>query len=189
MDAFAPLLDYLKDPETPFGMADLVYGCYFIYAFIRGAFKGLPEELANLLGTVLIFFGSSRFYHPVSDFIIGHTRLEDPTASMALAYLLILLVLLLTWKLLTLLIKKALDWTCPKVLKGIGGAVVGLLKSAVIVGVILSLVLISGHQVLRTSMVEESWFGRQFGRLLPDNISLNPDAKSEEPAADGSGKP
>lgn len=192
MDALAPLFDYLNDPETPFGPADLVYATYFLYAFIRGAFRGLPTELSNLLGTVLIFFGSSKFYRPVSDFIMDHTRLEDPTASKALAYLLILLVLMLTWKLVTFLIKKTLDWSCPRALKGIGGAAVGLLKSALIVGVILTLVLISGHQVLGRSLVENSWFGRQFKAIMPASISLNPDveapkAQSEEPSEDGSG--
>lgn len=189
MESLRPFLNYLQDPGTPFGVFDLIYGSYFLYALVRGAFKGLPAELSNLLGTVLIFYGSARFYHPVSTFIISHTRLDDPTASRALAYLLILLVLMIVWKLITFLIKKTLDWTCPGALKGIGGAAVGLLKSAVIVGVILTLVLISGHEVLRSAMVEESWFGRQFERMLPENISLNPDAPSEESAADGSGNP
>ena len=114
MEALTTFLDYLKDPETPYGIFDLVYGIYFIYGFIRGLFRGFPEELSQLLGTVFIFFASIKFYQPVSTFIIENTRLEDPLASKALAYLLIFLCLLLTLKFITYLIRKVLDWTCPK---------------------------------------------------------------------------
>jgi hypothetical protein len=119
------LITYLQNPETPFGVFDLVYGTYFLISFIRGLFRGLPEELSQLLGTLLIFWGGSQFYTPVSEYIISHTRLEEPAASKALAYVLIVLVFLIAWKLLTFLIRKTLDWTCPKQLRRFGGAAVG----------------------------------------------------------------
>ncbi|MEX2605889.1 MAG: CvpA family protein [Kiritimatiellia bacterium] len=177
MDA---LITYLQDPETPFGVFDLVYGAYFLFAFIRGIFRGLPEELSQLLGTLLIFWGGSRFYTPVSEFIVSHTRLEEPAASKALAYVLIVLVFLIAWKLLTFLIRKTLDWTCPRQLRRFGGAAVGLLKSAIIVCVILAGVLLSGHQVLIDHMIGQSYVGRAALNILP--------AQTDD-APDGSGNP
>lgn len=178
------LFTYLKDPETPFGVFDLVYGTYFLFAFIRGFFRGLPDELSQLLGTLLIFWGGSRFYTPVSEFIIGHTRLEEPAASKALAYVLIVLVFLIAWKLLTFLIRKTLDWTCPKQLRRFGGAAVGLLKSAIIVCVILAGVLLSGHTVLIDHMIQQSYAGRAALDILPV-----PPAEPTDEAPDGSGNP
>ncbi|MDF3131180.1 CvpA family protein [Kiritimatiellaeota bacterium B1221] len=177
MEALNPFFEYLKNPDTAFGVFDLVYGLLLIYGFIRGLFRGLPEELSQLLGTLLVFFGSMKFYTPISSTIMEHTRLEDPTASLVLSYLLIFLVLMITWKLITLLIRKALDWSCPKQLKRLGGALIGTAKSAVLIVVVLTAVLISDHKVLRRSMIEESGFGRQVSKLLPDNIVL------KEPAA------
>ncbi|MGA0333620.1 MAG: CvpA family protein [Kiritimatiellia bacterium] len=171
MDTVTSFLDWLRDPETPFGLFDLGYAVLLLYGFLRGIFRGLPEELSQLMGTVLIFFGSMYFYRPVSAFIIQHTRLEDPTASKALAYFLIFLVLMLAWKLLTFLIRKTLDWSCPKQIRRLGGALVGTAKNALLIAVVLAAVMISGHQVLKEAMIEQSWYGRQIQALLPAGIS------------------
>ena len=187
MEALNPFFEYLKNPETAFGVFDLVYGLLLLYGFIRGLFRGLPEELSQLLGTVLIFFGSMKFYTPVSNTIMAHTRLEDPTASLVLAYLLIFLVLMITWKLLTFVIRKALDWTCPNQLKRMGGAFIGLVKNAILITVVLTAVLISDHQVLRKSMIDNSGFGKQVIKLLPDNIVSPEPAAPAEAEANGSG--
>jgi uncharacterized membrane protein required for colicin V production len=189
MEVLTSFIDYLKDAETPFGIFDLVYAVYFVFAFFRGFFRGFPEELSRLLGTGLIFFASIKFYQPFSEFIIHYTRLDDPLASKALAYLLIFLCLLIAWKLLTYLIHKTLDWTCPKQLRQFGGALVGLVKSAIIVSVILSAVLISGHRSLTESMVENSWFGRTAQQLLPAHLLPETASTEEGTESDGTGNP
>ncbi|WFB35604.1 CvpA family protein [Kiritimatiellota bacterium B12222] len=197
MDALAPFLDYLKDPETPFGIFDLVYGIVFLFGFIRGVFRGLPEELSQLLGSVVVLVGSIKLYQPVSAFIIEHTRLEDPTSSKALAYLLLFLLLMIVWKVITFLIRKTLDWSCPKQIKALGGGLVGMIKCAVFVVVILGAVLITGYNTLTQSMVLDSWFGNLTLQILPDTLSLTPESESdqedspaletEQEATDGSG--
>lgn len=178
------LITYLQDPETPFGVFDLVYGAYFLFALIRGLFRGLPEELSQLLGTLLVFWGGRQFYTPVSEFIVSHTRLEEPAASKALAYVLIVLVFLIAWKLITFLLRKALDWTCPRQLRRIGGAAVGLLKSVIIVCVILAGLLLSGHQVLIDHMIGQSYVGKTALEFLP----FPTDAPTDD-TPDGSGNP
>lgn len=189
MDILNTFLEYLKDPQTPFGVFDPVYGIVLIFGFIRGVFRGLPEELSQLLGTILMFAASMKFYTPVSAFIMEHTRLDDPTASMALSYLLILLLFMIVWKLITFLLRKVLDWSCPKQLKRMGGAVVGVCKNALLIAVVLAAVLISGHRVLRESMIEKSWFGRKVQNLLPAGIVSEDDGTPpvKETDANGSG--
>lgn len=187
MDTVSTFLDYLKDPATPFGMFDLVYAIFLLYGLIRGMFRGLPEELSQLLGTVLVFVGAMKFYQPLSDFMMEHTRLEDPTASLVLSYLLIFLTLMIVWKLITFVIRKALDWSCPKQLKGLGGGAVGLIKNALLIVVVLVAVLISGHQVLRESMIENSWTGTQVLRVLPAAVRGQESVPAKEAEPDGSG--
>jgi len=176
MEHLEALWAALLDPETPWGVFDLVFGAVLLLAFVRGLFRGLPNELAEGIGTVLMFLGGMHFYAPFSEWILSHTRLEDPTASRALAYTVIVLVFLVVWKLITFLLRKVLDWSCPRQLRTFGGAVVAVLKTGVLLCIVLAVVLLSGHPVLIEQVIDQSAFGRTVEPYLP---------RLEEP--DGSG--
>jgi membrane protein required for colicin V production len=164
MDA---LITYLENPDTPLGLADLIWIGYLLYGFIRGTFRGLPRELAGLLGTGVSLYCGWKFYGPVSAFIRSHTRLESETGSSLLAYLLLLLSFFLAWKLITLALKKTLDWTCPSQLQQWGGGVLGITKALIILTVILTAVNLSGFENARTPLIRRSWFGRTTQQVVP----------------------
>lgn len=200
MENFSALLTYLQDPETPFGVLDPIYTLYLSYGLILGLFRGLPEEFAHLAGTILIAIGAHMFYQPVSTVMIEHTRLDSEEASLALAYVLMILLFFTLWRLLILVIKKALDWTCPRLLYRPGGAILGLAKCVLVVGVILTGVHLSGNQVLTDHLITQSWIGRTIGETVPQKVEPylpdwvpSPTAPSEEPpeppveTEDGSG--
>lgn len=168
MDQFNSLLAYLKDPETAFGLMDPFYAFYLIYGLVRGLFRGLPEELAQLVGTVLVVMGAHFFYRPVSALMIEHTQLDSEEASLALAYLLMVLLFFIVWRLITLLIKKALDWTCPKSLHRPGGALLGLAKCALILSILLTAIQLSGHSLLTDHLITRSWLGRRMENVIPE---------------------
>jgi membrane protein required for colicin V production len=193
MDA---LLTYLNDPTTPFGPADLVFGLYLAYGAIRGLFRGLPAELAGLLGTGVTVFTAWKFYNPVSQFIRSHTRLESPAGSSLLAYLLLILTLFIAWKGITFLLRKTLDWTCPAQLRRIGGLLLGSAKSLLVISALLTAVLLSGHEVLTTHLITQSALGRATQQVVPEVLHHNlpglfpaPPGTPSEPAEteDGSG--
>lgn len=170
MEEFQALLDVLKDPETPFGVMDPVYSIYLLYGLVRGIFRGLPEELASLGGTALVIVGAHFFYQPVSELMIANTQLESKEASLALAYLLMILLFFIAWRLITLVIKKALDWTCPRPLTRPGGALLGLSKCILILSILLTAVQLSGHQFLKEHLISRSWIGRGLREVIPAQV-------------------
>jgi len=162
------LFSYLKDPATSFGTADLIFGIYLLFGFIKGMFRGLPRELAGLLGTVVSLFVAWKFYSPVSAFLRTHTRVDSEAGSTLLAYLLLVLVLFIAWKTITFLLKKTLDWTCPNQLKRWGGALLGTTKHLLVLSVGLTAVLLSGHEELTEQLINKSALGRATQRVVPE---------------------
>lgn len=181
--------EFFKDPATPLGPIDLVWIIYLIYGFLRGMFRGLPRELAGMLGTSTTLFCAWRFYGPVSEAIREQTRVESEAASSLLAYGMLVLVFLASWKLITFLLRKTLDWTCPDQLQNWGGAVLGLSKAVIIVCVILTAVNLSGHQTLRKELIQNSWFGRTTQSVIPSTLHELLPAVFPEPIYEGEDLP
>ena len=159
--------EYIQHPDTPVGVMDLVFALYIFYGLIRGAFRGFADEVAGLLGTVLVFFGGWRFYRPVSDFMMEKTRIDNEQASRAVAYILMVFLFLVTWKLLTLLLRKLLNLSFPEQIQAPGGALLGGLKCAVVLCVILLAVRLVGHGFLDKHLLQESWYGRTTQQVVP----------------------
>ena len=174
MDAFNTILTYLQDPETPLGMLDPVYGTFIVYGLVRGLFLGLPEEVARVVGTFLVVFGSRIFYQPVSEALIDRTQLESEQVSFALAYLLLALLFFVVWRLLILITRKALDWTFPDLTHRPGGAIVGFAKSTLILCVVLTIVQLTSVAGLQKHMIDRSWIGRTLSPFLPKTLEELP---------------
>lgn len=165
------LLAQLQDPASPYGIMDLVFAVYLIFGLIRGLFRGLPAELAGLVGTLLIMIGGWRFYRPVSEFIMVHTRLEGEIPAQTLAYILMVVLFLVTWNLLILMVRKLGEFTFPDALKRSGGALVGTFKSALILCVLLYAVNLSGVSFLKDSLITGTWFGRTTQQVIPQTLN------------------
>jgi membrane protein required for colicin V production len=161
------LFSTFNDPAGTFGKADLIFGIYLLFGFIRGMFRGLPRELAGLLGTVVSVFVAWKYYAPVSAFIRAHTRVESETGSTLLAYILLMLVLFIAWKTITFLLKKTLDWTCPHQLKRWGGGLLGTAKHLLVLSVVLTVVLLSGEKELTDPLIDHSALGRATQQVVP----------------------
>jgi len=166
----AALRDYLMSLDLPFGLMDGVYALFILYGLIRGVFRGLALELAGLLGSVLIFFGAWRFYLPFAEWLLTNTRLESQKTGEIMAYLLAVLVCFLVWQLLFLLLGKFFAFAVPKVLQRPGGAVLGALKCAVTLCVLLLAVNLTPFETLKQWLVTDSAFGRATQQRVPETI-------------------
>lgn len=164
------LWEYLLDPETPLGVMDGIYALFLLYGLIRGFFRGLAFELASLIGMVILFFGSWLGYRPVAAWLLTHTQLESQEAGQTIAYILSVGVLLIGWKLATFLVQKFLHFTLPKSIQRPGGAIFGILKSALVLCVLLLAVQISGHTQAIAWTIEDSAFGRLTQRWVPATL-------------------
>jgi len=180
---------YFKDPATPLGPVDLIWILYLCIGFLRGMFRGLPRELAGMLGSAATLYCSWRFYAPISTSIRSHTRLESEMASDLLAYGLLVLTLFVGWKLITFLLRKTLDWTCPDQLQNWGGAFLGLSKAVLIVCVILTAVNLSGYEPMREELIRNSWFGRTTQSVIPGALHNLMPSVFPEPIYEGSSEP
>ena len=190
-------INFFNDPASPLGAVDMLWVLYLCYGLIRGMFRGLPKELAGMLGTLTTLYCSWRFYGPVSSTIRDTTRVESEIASELLAYGLLVLTLLISWKVITLLLRKTLDLTCPEQLQRWGGGLLGLSKATLIVCVILTAVNLSGYDPLRDELIQNSWFGRTTQRVIPvalhetlpgvfpEPIDQDVDANPDEPNGSG----
>jgi len=165
-------LQHLQDSASlPSGQLDWIFLAYIGYGVIRGVFRGLAEELAGLVGTALVFLGSWRVYRPVAEGLRQYTRIENEALSQGAAYVVMFLLFMFVWKIVILLLHKALDRIFPKHLKRPGGALLGGMKSVVVLCVVLMAVQLSGVGFLKEKLVEGTRFGRFTQDVLPATLA------------------
>lgn len=162
------MLEYFNDPESPLGHMDLVYALFLLYGLLRGLFRGFALEFASILGTLVTLWGAWSFYPAVSQRLLDNNLLENEMASQVLAYLLLVLLILTVWRVITAVLTRLLRFTMPPQLQRPGGALIGVLKSVLILIILLLAVQLSPMDQIRSLMVEQSGFGR----LIRDRISL-----------------
>ncbi len=150
---------------------DWVFLAYIAYGVIRGVFRGLSEELAGLLGTLLVFVGAWKYNRPVAAAILRNTRMEDEAMARGLSYLLMAIAFLIAWKVAILLLRKTLDRIFPDHLKRPGGALLGGAKSALALCVVLTAAQLSGIPWLREHVVEGTRFGRFSQEKIPGALA------------------
>jgi len=167
-----PLLDYFQDPETPVGVMDLVYSLYVLYALLRGLFRGFAKEMSSVLGTLLTLWGAWTFYPALSSRLLNNNLLDNEMASQALAYVLLVFLFLLLWRLAISLLSKILGLAIPPLLQRPGGAVLGGFKAVVTLVILLIAAQLTRIEILQEKMIDESLFGRR----VRDNVQLQIDA-------------
>ena len=163
----AEIWDYLKRPDAVISAVDLLYALLLLGGLLRGMFRGVSGEIAATLGTVITFIGSGRFYRPVSSFLLEKTRMENETAAQGLAYLLLILLFFASWKAITWLLRTLFQRAVPDHIERPLGALLGLVKSTVLLCVLLVLINFSGSVFLRTLFIERSAFGRLTQVAIP----------------------
>ncbi len=149
---------------------DILFVLYLFFGLIRGVFRGLALELAGLLGSGLIFFGAWRFYIPLSEWLLQNTRLESQETGRLMSYILVVIVGLVLWQVIMLLLKKIFTIAVPSVLQRPGGAVLGLLKCAVILCVLLLAVNLTPFEDTKNTLLQNSAFARFTQHWVPEKI-------------------
>jgi len=118
---------------------DIVLGVLLILGLVRGFMKGLFVEIASLLALIVGIYGAIHFSNFAAEYLVEKVDWEEQyinLAAFAITFVVIVIAISLAGKALTKLASFAmLGWV-----NKLAGAVFGLLKTALILSVILTVI-------------------------------------------------
>lgn len=153
-----------------FNLADLGFIILVLIGLARGWARGLSGELARLLSVAAGLAAGIYFYQPVGRHLVEQTRLgewEEP-ATHGIAFGLIFIGTWLAMRLLRFLLRHVMEFAFRGKIEKVGGALAGLLRSAILAAA--GVLLLGSCPVagLRRFFFEESVIGGTLARhLLP----------------------
>ena len=132
---------------------DIILAVLLGLFIIRGALRGLVKEIAGLIGLLLGFFSSARYYHLVTPYVGKYV--EDGTATNILGYIVIFMGVSLVVKLFAVAVEKFMTVTSMGWLNHLLGGGVGAVKGILLCAVAITLVayLFADDQILKASML------------------------------------
>jgi membrane protein required for colicin V production len=112
---------------------DIVLGSLLVFGLIRGIRNGLFVELASLISFFIGIYFAVKFSH------LAGSYLGDSKSAKILAFLIILVAVVVGIHLLAKVFSKVANFVFLGWLNRLGGAVFATLKSAILLGIILTL--------------------------------------------------
>ena len=146
------------DIVSQLNFIDIVVLAYLLFGLIMGIKHGLSGEIARMVSLAVALCLSMYFYDVAGDFILKHTRLEEPAAHY-LAIILLFFGGLLGMFLLRLLLKLILEFTFKGPIERLGGALAGLLRTSIMCSVALFFLGICPNDFIHRYVAEESLSG------------------------------
>ncbi len=141
------------------------------WEIIMGLRRKMAGELFRLLCTALVLAAAWRYYTDIGDQLAAHTRLSaSPEMAHAIAFGLIVAMLGITCALVHLILALLMEVHFNILIDRIGGAVMGLLRGALIVILLLFAGAIWPSDLLRETLRDKSCAGRITARLAPAAI-------------------
>ena len=146
---------------------DLIIIIPVVLLFIRGISKGFIFELVSLIGLVLGILAAYYFAGYVQDFLKDYFSVKEQTLRI-IAYVVIFLVVYLIIYLIGKTIEKSIDMMAMGWLNKLLGAIIGLAKGIVLVGIILFIIEKAdpGEKVIKTQAKEKSMFYRPLMEMI-----------------------
>lgn len=118
---------------------DIVLGVLLVFGFVRGLMKGLFVEIASLLALVVGIYGAIHFSNYAAELLATKVEWEEQYINLtafAITFFIIVFVIGLAGKALT----KLANFAALGLINKIAGAIFGLLKIALILSVILTVI-------------------------------------------------
>ena len=122
---------------------DCIILCLLIIGMVVGFIKGLTKQAFTVLGLILGIILGTLFYKPFADFLRETMNMPDRPASI-LAFFIILMVVPLICGVLGNLLSKLIHFASLGFLDRILGAVFGILKYLIIMGLLIMLMDMTG---------------------------------------------
>ncbi len=116
---------------------DIIIAVLLVIGLISGLRDGLVKQVASLAGLIGGLLLGRAFYAPVGELLIATFGMSTQTAHIT-AFILILIVVPLLFSLVGWLVSKLLSAICLGWANRLLGALVGTLKSALLVGIVIT---------------------------------------------------
>ena len=131
---------------------DRVIFAVALFFMVVGLFKGFSGQLGSLVGMVAALSVGYFLYSPIKGFVVDGNWVSGDTAQGAVAGIMDFVATLVVFGVVRRLVAKFVSFLIPQPMNAIAGALIGLLKSFVIVGVL------AGVGVLQTGRFSEGFF-------------------------------
>jgi membrane protein required for colicin V production len=148
-------------------LLDLIIIIPVVWLCIRGFSKGLIIELASLIGMVLGILAAWYFSGQVSDFLKGYFTLTDQSLKI-ISYIIIFLAVMLIVYLIGKAIESVVDMVMLGFVNKFLGAIFGLAKGIVLVGIVLFILESTGaaDKIIKPETKEKSMFYRPIMQMV-----------------------
>jgi len=128
---------------------------------IIGIRRGIIRGIINLIGVITAIFLAIFWFKEVGEFISSHSQISGEIANI-LGFALIFLGIYLIARIIEIFFKKILSLLFVFWIDGLGGAVFGLLKGSLIVGILLVIVTFIPLPVFLKEQLENSFLANRF---------------------------
>lgn len=119
---------------------DIIVGIILLVAAYKGFKRGLVFELISIIGLVIAIYGAFKFSYMAESYLLANAKdIEKfiPLLSFVIVFLIILLVIILMGK----IMEKMINFTGLGIFNKLAGVVFGVIKAALIVGILTGLLL------------------------------------------------
>jgi len=128
---------------------------------IIGIRRGIIRGIINLIGVITAIFLAIFWFKEVGEFISSHSRISGEIANI-LGFTLIFLGIYLIARIIEIFFKKILSLLFVFWIDGLGGAVFGLVKGSLIVGILLVIITFIPLPVFLKEQLENSFLANRF---------------------------
>jgi membrane protein required for colicin V production len=149
---------------------DIILLVLLLWGTCWGFYKGLISQLASLVGIVLAFYVSIKYYEPVASILTNHIDSKTSRTYISIAAFVLLFVLLLVLiYFLSKLIEKLTKALQIGSLNHLAGGLFGLIKWAFILSFIILLINKFGQEIDHTLVnFHDTWIYNHVAMIAPD---------------------
>jgi len=153
---------------------------------IIGIRRGIIRGIINLIGVITAIFLAIFWFKEVGEYVSSHSQISGEIANI-LGFAIIFLGVYLIARIIEIFFKKILSLFFVSWIDGLGGAVFGLIKGSLIVGILLVIITFIPLPVFLKEQLENSFLANRFAVMttivydyLKDWLPLNFQFNTEE---------
>jgi membrane protein required for colicin V production len=128
---------------------------------IIGIRRGIIRGIINLIGVITAIFLAIFWFKEVGEYISSHSQISGEIANI-LGFAIIFLGVYLIARIIEIFFKKILSLLFVSWIDGLGGAVFGLIKGSLIVGILLVIITFLPLPVFLKEQLENSFLANRF---------------------------